>query len=126
MREIALTQVTTDNPSRPWMPPNRRYYGVMERGRENGIDASLTVTEAERAHFSGLRAVPHRNALRGDVLHTLVVHQRNVFLHLAYDCLVQGIGFCVRNGPRQKKKDRKDHNAVTGEEMRFSHKRDSS
>ena len=82
---------------------------MMERGRENGIDASLTVT-----------------ALRGDVLHTLVVHQRNVFLHLAYDCLVQGIGFCVRNGPRQKKKDRKDHNAVTGEEMRFSHKRDSS
>lgn len=99
---------------------------MMERGRENGIDASLTVTEAERAHFSGLRAIPHRNALRGDVFHTLIVHQRNVFLHLAYDCLVQRIGFCVRNGPRQKKKDRKDHNAVTGEEMPFSRKRDSS
>ena len=99
---------------------------MMERRREHGIDASLTVTEAERTHFSGLRAVTHRNTLRGDVLHTFVVHQRNVFLYLAYDRLVQGIGFCVRNGPRQKKKDRKDHNAVTGEEMRLSRKRDSS
>ena len=99
---------------------------MMERGGEHGEDASLTVTEAERAHFSGLRAVPHRNALRGDVFHTLIVHQRNVFLHLAYYRLVQRIGFCVRNGPRQKKKDRKDHNAVTGEEMRFSRKRNSS
>lgn len=99
---------------------------MMEKGGEHGIEASLTVTEAERAHFSGLRAVSHWNALRRDVLHTLVVHQHNVFLHLVHNCLIQRIGFCVRNGPQQKKKDRKAHNAVTGEEMRFSRKRDSS